>query len=205
MEHGHFDDIARSTVDGATRRGLLRLLAGGALGAMTTRFGGAEEAAAKKKRKKKGARCMSVRQACAGGRCCGSLTCGDNGCAGNAVCYQNEGGACSGDCDCASDLLCSERKGDTCQNCSYPETPCTFTAECCLKDSICGYNGCVAEATCCQWEIGSICYDDCDCCEELGCFGGYCLPLLTVDGVERRRQATDAAGKQPGKEPWPRR
>ncbi len=206
MDHEPFDDLARSTADGASRRTLFRLLAGSAMGAAATRVGFPEDVAAKhKKRKKKGARCMTLRKSCSGRRCCGSLGCGDNGCDGGAVCYQHEGGGCGSDCDCRGDLYCSERKGDTCQACGYPETPCITTSDCCLQDSICGYNGCAPETVCCQWEVGSFCYDDCDCCEELGCFGGFCLPLLTADSGEPRKRETGAEEKQSAKGPWPRR
>jgi hypothetical protein len=206
MDHEPFDELARSTAGGASRRTLLRLLAGSTLGAAATRVGFPEDVAAKhKKRKKKGARCMTLRKSCAGGRCCGSLGCGDNGCDGGAVCYQHEGGSCGSDCDCRGDLYCSERKGDTCQDCGYPETPCITTANCCLQDSICGYNGCASETVCCQWEIGTFCYDNCDCCAELGCFGNACLPLFGADGAERQRGSDNTAEQRPAKDRWPRR
>jgi hypothetical protein len=198
MDDERFDGMARVLALRISRRGATALFALLPPLALATR----EDSAAKKRKKKRRARCKTLRQSCAGGACCGSLGCGDNGCAGGAVCYQRQGGGCSGDCDCGGDLRCSERQGDTCQDCSYPETPCTYTAECCLKDSICGYNGCVLEPTCCQWEIGSFCYDDCDCCEELGCFGNTCLPLLAADGVTpraRRASEGEAAGPRPAK------
>lgn len=205
MDHGRFDEIARSTMDGATRRTLVRLLGGGVLGAAAAWLGRDDEAAARhKKRRKKGARCKTLRQSCAGGRCCGSMGCGDNGCAGGPVCFQYEGGGCGRDCDCGGDLNCSERHNDTCQDCGYPETPCDTTSDCCLSDSICGYNGCVGQTTCCQWEIGSLCYDDCDCCAELGCFGNACLPLLTAEGEPRARSAGEA-GERSARQEWPRR
>lgn len=205
MGHLSFDEIARETAGGASRRGLLRIVAGGALGVLTSRFGGAEDAAARhKKRRKKGARCMTLRQSCAGERCCGGFGCGDNGCDGGAVCYQRAGGGCGRDCDCGGDLNCSERKGNTCQECGYPETPCTTTSDCCLSDSICGDNGCAGQTTCCQWEIGSLCFDDCDCCAELGCFGNTCQWLLTTAGEPRARSA-GKAGERVGSGTWPRR
>jgi hypothetical protein len=81
-----------------------------------------------------------------------------------------------------------------------------WTDECCLQDSICGDNGCGSgHAVCCQWTIGSFCYDDCDCCAELGCFGNACLPLLTADGAERKRGADKTADQPPAEERWPRR
>ena len=206
MDHGDFDQIARSTADGASRRTLVRLLTGAAVGAAASRLGGADDAAAShKKRKKKGARCKTLRQSCGGGRCCGGLGCGNNGCASGAVCFQHEGGGCGRDCDCGGDLNCSERKNGTCQDCGYPESACNTTSDCCLSDSICGYNGCVGQTTCCQWTIGSLCYDDCDCCEELGCFGNACLPLLTADGGERRKETASAADTRSAKGRWPRR
>ena len=147
-----------------------------------------------------------MQQPCGGGNgCCGGLHCAANGCAGGDVCHHDEGGSCSEDCDCGGDLACSERYGDTCQYCSYPETPCLWTDECCLNDSICGDNGCGSgHAVCCQWEVGSFCYDDCDCCAELGCFGNACLPLLTVDGSPRAREGSEPERQQPAKK-WSKR
>jgi hypothetical protein len=207
VDHEPFDELARSTADTTSRRALIRLLAGGGLGSMASRLGFPAGAAAKhkKRKKKKGARCRTVRQSCAGGACCGYLGCGDNGCDGGNVCFQHEGGGCGRDCDCRSDLNCSERAGGACQDCGYPETPCITTPDCCLQDSICGYNGCAPGTVCCQWEIGSLCYDDCDCCAELGCFGGFCLPLLTVEGDERRKSATGGGEERSARKPWPRR
>jgi hypothetical protein len=211
MDHDGFEALTRAAAsEGATRRRVLRLLTGGMLGGVAARLGLAEDAAArhKRKRKKKGARCMTLRQSCTNARCCGSLGCGDNGCDGGNVCFQHQGGSCTEDCDCGGDLKCSERFGDTCRDRGYPETPCEFTSECCLKDSICGDNGCDAtfNTYCCQWEPGSLCSGDCDCCAELECVGNLCVPFLGADGAARRRRATDrAAEAPPTKGRWPRR
>ena len=54
MDHGRFDDLARSVVGGeGARRSLLRLLAGGALGGVAARLGLGELVVAKSKRKPK--------------------------------------------------------------------------------------------------------------------------------------------------------
>jgi hypothetical protein len=211
MDAKHFDELLRANAyTPSSRRTVSQLLAGGALAGAMARLGLAEDAAAKrktKKRKKQATRCMTVRESCAGSACCGGLGCGDNGCDGGNVCYLHEGGDCWEDCDCRGDLNCSERRGYTCQHCAYPETLCWTTSDCCLDTSICGYNGCDDYNTvCCQWEIGSFCYDDCDCCGELGCFGNMCLPLLTADGGTQRTQAnSEPETQRPAKGAWPRR
>jgi hypothetical protein len=202
MDNNQFDGMVKVLALGVSRRGA----AAGVAGLAALALGAPGEVAERHKRKKKKKRCMRAQQACQGKRCCGGLHCGDNGCAGASVCHHDEGGSCSEDCDCAEDLNCSERHDDTCQYCGYPETLCTFTSDCCLKDSICGYNGCEDyDTVCCQWEIGSFCYDDCDCCAELGCFGNACLPLLHEDGVTPRVREGGAAPEQLGKGHWPRR
>jgi hypothetical protein len=208
MDAKHFDDLLRvNAYAPSSRRTAFLLLASGVFGSVEW-LGLAEDASARRKRKKrkKGARCMTLRQSCDSAGCCGGLGCGDNGCDGGNVCFQQQGGYCSGDCDCRGDMNCSERHGETCQHCGYPETLCWTTSDCCLSTSICGYNGCDDYSTvCCQWEIGSLCYDDCDCCGELGCFGGACLPLLHEDGTERRQRAAGEAEQRPAKGQWPRR
>lgn len=161
MDNERFDSIAKLLALKVPRRA-----ATVALTALAPLALARPEGAAKKKRKKK--RCRLMQQPCGGSNgCCDGLHCGANGCAGGDVCHHDEGGACSDDCDCGGDLACSERYGYTCQYCSYPETECVWTDECCLETSICGDNGCGSgHAVCCQWEIGSLCYDDCDCCAE---------------------------------------
>lgn len=202
MDRERFDGFARVLAHTTTRRGA----AGGLAGLAALALAGPGSVVAKHK-KKKGQRCMRLRQSCRSGSCCGGLTCDNNGCDGGPACYQREGASCDRACDCAGEMGCSHRFGDTCQYCSYPQTECLWTDECCTNESICGLNGCNhTSAVCCQWEIGSFCYEDCDCCEELGCFGNACLPLLTVDGSPRRKDiAGEAAQKGPVNGPWPRR
>lgn len=49
MDHAHFDDLTRTVGDGGTRRAIFRLLAGGALGAVSVRLGLTETGEAKAK------------------------------------------------------------------------------------------------------------------------------------------------------------
>jgi hypothetical protein len=54
MDHSDFDTLTRSVVaEGGTRRALVRLLAGGALGGLVARLGLSERAQAKAKQKRK--------------------------------------------------------------------------------------------------------------------------------------------------------
>jgi hypothetical protein len=112
MDHQQIDDLARSIGAGSTRRGAVRLLAGG-LGVAVAGHT-AERVSAKKKRKKKPVRCNALppQAACNhSADCCPGSTnrvCGQNYCGEtfDPVCCGGVGAACQTDCDCCGEQYC---------------------------------------------------------------------------------------------------
>ncbi|MGH2618031.1 MAG: hypothetical protein ACRDJC_22615 [Thermomicrobiales bacterium] len=158
-----------------TRRRFGRLAGGtlaALLGAIAPQKTEAKKRRKKKRRKPPQQRCQSTRQACSTSgepRCCGSLVCDDNGCVGDPVCLQSEGGPCGDGCDCRLGLECSERTGNTCRQCSLPQMPCESAADCCLNTSFCATNACAdPQSTYCCQGLGASCSAPCDCCPNPG-------------------------------------
>jgi hypothetical protein len=147
-----FDELAKATANGTSRRAMLRMLAGVFVGALAG-TAGAREAAAnpppKKKCKVQGSHCKTNADCC-------SLTCCNRTCCG-------EGQSCSG----GQCVAC----GGTGQPCCTSGTPCT-NGGCCsagtcvsgTANEACGRNGqtcvnCAASFRLCQDLIGT--------CEEI--------------------------------------
>jgi hypothetical protein len=114
MDHGAFDSLARSTADTfGTRRGVLRIVVGGALGIMVGSADLSHEAEARRKKKHGGKGCGGAnpvkcpptaenpRQICfpAGAICCGSALGGGACHTGESCCppsLEFPGGSCAG-------------------------------------------------------------------------------------------------------------
>jgi hypothetical protein len=125
--------------------------------------------------------CRQLRETCssaAGNACCGALTCSDNGCVGDPVCLQDDGGPCTDRCDCRLGLECSDRFGNTCRSCALLQNGCISHDECCLASAACGSN-IYGPGVCCQ-QRGFACGLDSDCCANTGRCG-----LNGCGGVER--------------------
>lgn len=188
MEIQRFDALARQLSQGGSRRRLLGLFGGTALGGLMATNAGPEAEAKKKKKKKscKKKKCGEC-QVCQKGKCkpkpngtaCTDGTCengvciGDGNCPPERICELSE--TCCpepiedvngvGICESAS-RLCSCPAGD--QVCSGTEG-----SQCCLSDDECSPIGNCATDTCsagndfCEPEF-AVCGDNCGCFSSVG-------------------------------------
>ncbi len=150
MDDQHFDSLARSLASGRSRRTAVRLLAGGALGALLTALG-LEEAGAACVRV--GRRCETGRQCCTKrcvrGRCAcprGTTRCGRRCCPAGQTC-QN--GACVAACAGEDPTVTCAANG-----CGPKTNSCNQTVDCgtCQGDLTCqnGFCACPNGLTACS-------------------------------------------------------
>jgi len=162
MDGSRFDELTRTLATPTSRRRTLRLLAGGALAAVTAALGVGEAGATHTGCRHHGKSCARNKQCCSG-RCAGSGVCkcpgGTTRCGTTACCAAGEScqngtcvAACVGDCtgkDCG-DNGC----GVSCGECTAPAT-CGGGG----TPGICGGGGCTA--TSCTG--GRVCQPDGSC------------------------------------------
>lgn len=190
MDDRQFDSLIK-TFDG-TRRGILRVIGAGTLGAIAARFTLAESAEAKKKHgKKKKKQCKAGTRACNGGcipqnDCCLDADCGQNQTCTGGQCVavqvppqcQNDadcgaGQACqNGQCVVKNDLECQVdgdcRPGTVCQS-----GQCVAAGEC-QNNGDCGANEICLNNTCqCKFP-NKPCGDVC-CASDQACVNGTCV------------------------------
>jgi hypothetical protein len=214
MDQEHFDDLTRTiTVDTSSRRAALRLLTGGALGAVAARVGFSESANAKrnkKKKKKPSPRCGgSLPLQCpppigapdeicypTGTHCCSSAE-GGGACYVGDDCCPPGPGTPNGSCALENEVCCSVAAGGGACSMSSPICcpPSRFEPQgsciplgnkCCPQGGYCGAN-----ETCCpptQADPYGFC-----------AWPGYsCAESLAARGAERRLtpvRRTEAASR----------
>jgi len=170
MDGGRFDAIARATA-AASRRGALRLLTGGALGVLLTRFGVQEVGAEHEGCLHVGVHCNPKRP----GRCCsGSCPKGKKKCRCTVdVCPPPESASCEASCS-------------TKFTCGFRPTGGTATCDACMENAICTDNGqCVGTPKSCPG--GECCNGACEsdlgepCPGQGGCAG---TKVCTAQGKE---------------------
>ncbi len=189
MDGDRFDTLARSIHEAPSRRGLLRGLAGTALGLAALRLSGV--ASAKKRRKKK------RKKRKRGGSCepqCNGKDCGNDGC--GSSCGSCTGGICQdGVCTCPEDncggscvtycpaILGQERNPTTCACClsnrtvfGNIQTPPNLCSPCC--SAVCSVNPGATGNRCFGKLAGDGCEFDTQCtsfdCQDTGPGAGTC-------------------------------
>lgn len=195
MDQDRFDDVARTLAAGATRRGALRALAGGAVGSLVALLGpraaGAACAAA-------GRRCGDGRRCCRGAVCKGgacACRAGLTDCGGRCTDLETDGGNC-GRCGrvCTGGKTCRdgacvcvpEDREMTCR-----EGRCGATVNNCGETVECG--GCGTGKTCvdggCRPPEQGTCPAGADSCAgggRIGCNGrSDCVCSRTTEGETR--------------------
>jgi hypothetical protein len=175
MDDFHFDEVARSLAGGGeTRRGLLRLVAGGVLGGVTSRLGlaaGAEAKSSKHRRQRQGAANRNEALQAEGKRKKKHKKRKPQLC--DPYC-EEEGGRCCPGAGCVFDEQCCPGE-KTCGNGS-----CVGLRACCPDEPPCGDGSCPAPGRCCpekyQCADGS-CVDPLDqCCpDQKRCGNGECV------------------------------
>jgi hypothetical protein len=185
MEMQRFDALARHFGQGGSRRHLLGLLSGTALGGLIA-AGLASDADAKKRKKKKKCKKCGECQTCRKGRCKAKVdgtACSLGSCAGGVCTCPDEATCCTNSDDCPAG------SGQTCQGgactclpgqedsggvCGTPPTClgffrfCNFSSDCC--SNLCtGIN-----TTCYCSDVGEACAADTDCCSGTTCRGFAC-------------------------------
>ena len=177
MDDGHFDEVARSLAGGGeTRRGLLRLVAGGVLGGATARLGLAVAAEAKpgKHRRRQGAAKRHVALQAEGKRKKKRRKNPPKPQLCDPLCAEDGGRCCAG-AGCVFDEQCcpGEKPCD--------DGSCVGLRDCCPGEDPCRDGSCPAPGKCCpdlyQCGDGS-CIDPLDqCCpEQRRCGNGECIP-----------------------------
>lgn len=203
MDHETFDSLTRfAAADGGTRRGLLRLLAGSALGSVAARLGLSDDATAKTKRHgKRRHDHQPARQVQAAAKkrknknkdkrkdkdkpptTCkpGSRPCSNGNCIADLphMCCMDEefcpGGGCRAKNECCS--------GD--RQC-YGTTTCVKPNECCPAEKKCGDGECYPQDGCCPGQKncgGGVCVAPNECCELTGPLcADECAEAVCVNG-----------------------
>ena len=180
MDASRFDTLARSLIDGTTRRGALTALLGG----MLAMLGLAETAATKGKRKRKHKKKYrpTTQPGCTPS--CGNNTCGPDGCGGE--CGSCTGGVCSnGACTCPSGMqpcqgacvaACSGAtmlEPTQCVCCKFNGLECSFGDTCCT--GVCTFDtGLPPTEKCRSQDIGGGCGFDSQCRSGI-CTNGHCV------------------------------
>jgi hypothetical protein len=169
MDNGRFDELSKLAATDGTRRGLLRVLSGGTLGAVVTGLGVREADAKKpkcKKRKKIGQVCKFKNGAkckCRGGAVCKGKRCRcPNGtqqqgksCVPTPTCLANGATCENGGSDaCCSDFCTFEGPIDQVEpTCCVPNNQsCSQTSDCCANDE--NPAGCES-GRCCRGQGGT--------------------------------------------------
>jgi hypothetical protein len=126
MDQERFDRFARGLAAGLSRRGMMRNLAGAAIGGIVVAVGGSEAGARKRKRgrgKRKGQPVCTPKTCAELGRTCGSAP--DDGC-GNPL-------------DCGGEAVCGSEISTNCcagKCCKANGVGCSSNAECCNGDCL---------------------------------------------------------------------
>lgn len=180
MDERRFDTLTKQMASGASRRGVLRGLAGAAAAALVGAARGTR-ATAQESGFAPGSSCTDSGQCSQVG---GTVFCADNGYTDDGAlnCCRGQGGACSDvtfGADCCSGLYCRD---GVCTDLSVTgDLPlgsfCSESAECSQADgaAVCGDNGVEADGArnCCR-EAGGACADDSVCCGGAVCSDGTC-------------------------------
>lgn len=190
MDIQRFDALVRQLGQGETRRRLLGLFGGTALGGlMATTFGPEAEAKKKKKKKKsckkkKCGECQVCQKgkcqpkadgtACTDGACEGGVCVGINNCPPAQVCELAET-CCTDGINCITDVcFCGENQQEVC-SCPAGDEYCEGAdgAQCCLTGDTCASIGACVTETCsanngfCEFEW-ALCGENCGCFSSVG-------------------------------------
>ncbi len=206
MDVHRFDTLVRAFSTQGSRRRVLGLLGGTALGGLLA-TGFDHDAEAKKKKKKCKKKCAECKQ-CKKGKCkpkangtpCSTGTCANGvcACAEDQVCELAET-CCTEGINCITDVcFCGEDQQEVC-SCPAGDEYCEGTdgAQCCLAADTCGsFGGCVTD-TCsagngvCELEWAA-CGATCNCVTSTG-GDNLCASLAAFEGCPDTSQcATDA-------------
>jgi hypothetical protein len=112
VDANHFDSLARTLADAATRRTAVSGLLGGGLATVLSRLGFQDaEAKKKRKRRKKKKTCKGGKKKCGKtcipkANCCRSTDCGENEKCASGACVPclPQGTACTSDAECCTDI-----------------------------------------------------------------------------------------------------
>jgi len=191
-DHG-FDDLTRALASGASRRRLLRGIAGTTIAAIfgTRHFG---LAAAQQAPVVPGGICRVNADCSQPGD--GTVVCGDNGYGtdGSLNCCRNEGGACNSalsSSDCCGATLCVNgfcTSGGSTGGSVALGGVCTQTTQCGQPSGsavVCASNGIAGDGAlnCCR-NNGGACTDGTQCCGSLLCTGGVCGGSSSGGGLQ---------------------
>ena len=180
MDERRFDELTRSLASGASRRNVLRGLAGGAAAAaMALTRGG--RARAQQAGLAPGAACTDSSQC---SQLTGATVCADNGYADDGAlnCCRQSGGACvdaTYSADCCGGLYC---RGGVCTDLATsgelpPGSYCTSSSQCSQVGGtvVCADNGVASDGAlnCCR-QAGGACSSSAGCCAGQTCTGGVC-------------------------------
>ena len=148
VDHQRFDDLTKTLAGGASRRGALRALAGGAVGTLATLIGRPAAAAPPAGKGPNKTDCCppELPRLCADFSC--RECCADTDCGNGRVCLAN--GTCASPCNSEADCVAA--------GCAL--TQCYATDE----GAVCGGGGGLYEA----------CSTNADCLVGYACTGGYC-------------------------------
>ena len=180
MDGERFDAITRRLAAGASRRGALRLLAGGALGGLLARLGPQEAAATHAGCRHNGASCARAGQCCSGR--CDSGTCRPCTKAGQCPQPANpcQRAVCTGTGRCAlrdkpTGTACGE--GQVC--CGGVCTVLGTNANCggCGESCERTCQACTGAGTCAAANEGAPCSDGTKFCRSGTCIGDDCVPV----------------------------
>lgn len=152
MDQKRFDYVARALAGGASRRQIVKSLAGGTAGAMTA-LAGMRGSFAKGKPPACLGDALPCREdsQCCSGSCCTGYCCGNTCCNDHCTVTLDDPyncGACGH--ECGADQECSNS-----QCCQAGHATCSTDADCCV-------NSCV-DGLCCL-PTGGICHSGADCC-----------------------------------------
>ena len=169
MDDHRFDNLARSLATGASRRRLLRGLAGGAAAAFLGAIGAGRLAA--QGTIQPGGECTADSQCSQTG---GAVVCADNGIAtdGALNCCRNQGGACATGSGCCGALKCSNGVCTSAAGALPLGAACTADVECSQVGGpvVCADNGLPFDGprNCCR-NAGGACTASTHCCAGLSC------------------------------------
>ena len=183
MDDRQFDRLTRAVAGSASRRGLLRALAGGAGAALLAARRGSH-AAAHHGSLGPGDPCYDSRQ------CLGAdapLVCADNGFDydGPLNCCTYVGSRCASDQGCCGAAACIDGFCGNIQDFPGPGEPCGDSSVCVGADAplTCDFVAVTGDYRCCTYE-GSRCGFDAACCGAAACVNGYCANIATDAGFD---------------------
>ena len=137
MDGRRFDQWTRGIVDGASRRGVIKALAGSALAGVAVRVGIGRATVA--------AACDYNGDSCDRDRdCCEGLICRRGECIYARDCGGRRGDACKRDDDCCRGFLCDRKECVREHGCGRRKDPCAKDRDCC-RGYVCKRDVCVGE------------------------------------------------------------